>query len=124
MNPPASSVPGVPGTPPSAASSEVLSAAADAAAGHDPLDEVLRQIVGGYFVLGSVTSIIALAAAGQVTGESLARTVLLTPFLLIGFALSGPARRLLDNGWTRGAVLAVSAASGVLLIGRVLLSRG
>jgi hypothetical protein len=56
--------------------------------------------------------------------SGLARTVLLTPFLLIGFALSGPARRLLDNGWTRGAVLAVSAASGVLLIGRVLLSRG
>jgi hypothetical protein len=84
----------------------------------------VRGTIGGYFVLGSVTSIIALAAAGQVTGESLARTVLLTPFLLIGFALSGPARRLLDNGWTRGAVLAVSAASGVLLIGRVLLSRG
>ncbi|MGH3779560.1 MAG: TSUP family transporter [Pseudonocardiaceae bacterium] len=84
----------------------------------------VRGTIGGYFVLGSVTSIIALAAAGQVTGESLATTVLLIPFLLVGFALSGPARRVLDNGWTRRAVLAVGAASGVLLIGRVLLSSG
>src|SRR5919205_3181437 len=49
MNPNASSVSGVPGAPP--ASDEVLAATADAAAGHDPLDAILRQIVGGYFVL-------------------------------------------------------------------------
>ncbi len=84
----------------------------------------VRGTIGGYFVLGSVTSIIALAAAGQVTGESMASAVLLTPFLLVGFALSGPARLVLDNGWTRRAVLAVSAASGALLIGRVLLPSG
>jgi hypothetical protein len=65
----------------------------------------------GYFVLGSVISLAALAAAGQVTGESLGRTAALAPFLLIGFALSGPARRVLDNGWTRRAVLSVAAAS-------------
>src|SRR5919206_2924001 len=41
----------VPGAPPSDAPAEVMSAAADAAAVHDPLDEILRQIVGGYFVL-------------------------------------------------------------------------
>jgi hypothetical protein len=44
--------------------------------------------------------------------------------LLIGFALSGPARRVLDNGRTRWAVLAVAAASAVVLIGRALLSSG
>src|SRR5919206_473945 len=31
--------------------SDVLAATADAAASHDPLDDILRQIVGGYFVL-------------------------------------------------------------------------
>ncbi len=81
-----------------------------------------RGTIGGYFVLGSVTSIAALAAVGQVTSESLASTALLTPFLLAGFALSGPARRVLDRGWTRRAVLAVAAASAVLLIGRAVLS--
>lgn len=84
----------------------------------------IRGTIGGYFVLGSVTSIVALTAAGQVTGESLASTALLTPFVIVGFALSGPARRVLDNGWTRRTVLAVAAASAVLLISRVLLSNG
>jgi uncharacterized membrane protein YfcA len=84
----------------------------------------VRGTIGGYFVLGSVTSIIALGAAGQVTGESLASAALLAPFILVGFALSGPAHRVLDNGWTRRAVLAVAAASAVLLIGRVVLSSG
>ncbi|MGH3922074.1 MAG: TSUP family transporter [Pseudonocardiaceae bacterium] len=81
-----------------------------------------RGTIGGYFVLGSLTSIAALAAVGQVTSESLASTALLTPFLLAGFALSGPAGRILDRGWTRRAVLAVAAASAVLLIGRAVLS--
>src|SRR3954467_15607544 len=51
MNTPASSVSGVPGTPPTDAPDEGMTAAADAAATHDPLDEILRQIIGGYFVL-------------------------------------------------------------------------
>ena len=84
----------------------------------------VRGTIGGYFVLGSVTSITALAAAEQVTSESLVSAALLTPFLLLGFALSGPARRVLDNGRTRWAVLAVAAASAVVLIGRAALSSG
>jgi uncharacterized protein len=84
----------------------------------------VRGTIGGYFVLGSVISLAALAAAGQVTGESLGRTAALAPFLLIGFALSGPARRVLDNGWTRRAVLSVAAASAALLLGRVALTNG
>src|SRR5215213_43366 len=51
MNTPASSVSRLPGTRATDAPDEVMSAAADAAASHDPLDEILRQIVGGYFVL-------------------------------------------------------------------------
>ncbi|HVE95937.1 MAG TPA: sulfite exporter TauE/SafE family protein [Pseudonocardiaceae bacterium] len=82
----------------------------------------VRGTLSAYFVLGSVTSIAALAAAGQVTGGQLASTALLAPFLLVGFALSGPARRVLDNGWTRRVILAVAAASAVLLIGRASLS--
>jgi uncharacterized membrane protein YfcA len=84
----------------------------------------VRGTLSAYFVLGSVTSLAALAAAGQVTGEQLASTAFLAPFLLVGFALSGPARRVLDSGWTRRAVLAVAAASAVLLIGRAVLASG
>jgi len=81
----------------------------------------VRGTLSGYFVLGSAISIAALAAAGQVTAEALWSTAFLTPFMLTGFALSGPARRVLDNGRTRHAVLTVGAASAVLLIGRALL---
>ncbi|MCA1676504.1 MAG: TSUP family transporter [Actinobacteria bacterium] len=45
----------------------------------------------------------------------------LAPFLLAGFVLSGPARHVLDQGWTRHAVLTVAAASAGLLVGRSLL---
>jgi uncharacterized membrane protein YfcA len=84
----------------------------------------VRGTIGGYFVLGSVISLAALAAAGQVTGESLRRAAVLAPFLLAGFALSGPARRVLDKGWTRRGVLAVAALSSALLLGRVMLTGG
>ena len=85
----------------------------------------VRGTIGGYFVLGSAISLAALAAAGQVTGESLASTAVLAPFLLAGFVLSGPARRVLDNnGRTRRAVLAVAAISAALLLGRVMLAGG
>ncbi|HJT04679.1 MAG TPA: sulfite exporter TauE/SafE family protein [Pseudonocardiaceae bacterium] len=84
----------------------------------------IRGTISGYFVLGSVISLAALAAAGQITSESLTSTVMLVPFLLVGFALSGPARQVLDNGWTRRAVLAVAAFSAALLVGHVMLSSG
>lgn len=76
----------------------------------------VRGTLGCYFILGSLTSVAALAAAGEVTAASLRNAALLTPFLIIGFLLSGPARRILDDGWTRTAVLAVAATSAALLI--------
>lgn len=76
----------------------------------------VRGTIASYFVLGSVVSIAALASVGQVTAESMESAALLTPFLITGFVLSGPARRILDDGWTRPAVLTVAATSAVLLI--------
>jgi uncharacterized membrane protein YfcA len=81
----------------------------------------VRGTLGAYFVLGSLTSVAALAGAGQVTSGVLLSTAALLPFLIVGFVLSGPARRVLDDGWTRTAVLAVAAASAVLLIARSLI---
>jgi len=81
----------------------------------------VRGTMAAYFVLGSVTSIAALAAAGQVTGAALTSTTLLAPFLVGGFLLSAPARRVLDAGRTRTAVLVVAAVSAVLLIGQSVL---
>jgi hypothetical protein len=38
--------------------------------------------------------------------------------MLVGFALSGRARRLLDHGWTRPAVLALAAGGALALLGQ------
>jgi len=81
----------------------------------------VRGTMSAYFVLGSLTSVAALAGAGQVTSDVLLSTAALLPFVIVGFVLSGPARRVLDDGRTRTAVLGVAAASAVLLIARSLI---
>ena len=81
----------------------------------------MRATMGAYFVLGSVTSVIGLAVAGAVTTAGLLVGAALIPFMLAGFLLSGPARRLLDNGWIRPAVLLVATLSAVVLLVRALL---
>jgi uncharacterized protein len=43
------------------------------------------------------------------------------PFLVAGFALSGPVRHLLDHGWTRPAVLAMAGLGALALLGHVAL---
>ncbi len=81
----------------------------------------VRATMGAYFVLGSVTSVIGLAAAGAVTTAGLLTGAALVPFMLAGFVLSGPARRLLDNGWIRPAVLLVAGLSALALLVRAIL---
>jgi uncharacterized membrane protein YfcA len=81
----------------------------------------VRATMGAYFVLGSVTSVIGLAVAGAVTTAGLLTGAALIPFMLAGFLLSGPARRLLDNGWIRPAVLLVASLSAAVLLVRALL---
>ncbi len=58
---------------------------------------------------------------GRLGGHEFALAGLLAPFVLVGFALSGPARRLVDGGRIRYAVLALAGASALMLIGRSLL---
>ena len=75
----------------------------------------IRSTLGAYFVLGALVSFAALGVGGQVDG-GLVRGVALVPWMAAGFLASGPARHLLDRGWTRPAVLAVSAASALALL--------
>lgn len=80
----------------------------------------LRGTMGMYFLIGNVSSVLALTAAGEVAGRDVTRALLLMPFLLAGFLLSGPLRRHVDGPRLRTAVLAVSAGSAVLLLVRTL----
>lgn len=76
----------------------------------------VRSTLAAYFTAGTLLSIGGLAVGGQVTGEALAAGALLVLPMLAGFALSGPARPLLDRGWTRPAVVGLAATGALALL--------
>jgi len=78
----------------------------------------VRATLAAYFFLASLSSLVTLAAAGQVTGEHLRAALVLLPFVLVGFVLSGPLRRHVDGGRMRIAVLTIAAVGSVVLIVR------
>ena len=84
---------------------------------------VLRSTMGMYFLVGNSFSLAALTVAGEVSGDDVRRALLLLPFLLAGFWLSGPLRRHVDGPRLRVAVLVLSASSAVALLARTLLER-
>lgn len=78
----------------------------------------VRSTLAAYFTAGSLLSLAGLAAAGEVTVDAMRAGAILTVPMLAGFALSGPARRLLDRGWTRPAVIGLAVAGAVALLVR------
>ncbi|MCO1660082.1 sulfite exporter TauE/SafE family protein [Pseudonocardia humida] len=77
----------------------------------------VRATLGAYFTAGSALSIGALVAGGQVGVDHLTAAAVLLPAMVVGFLASGPARRFVDRGWVRPAVVGVSAlGAGVLLV--------
>lgn len=81
----------------------------------------VRATMAAYFVVGSLLSLTGLLVGGQFSADALGAAAVMVPFLVAGFALSGPARRHLDHGWTRPAVLAMAAAGALALLGQVAL---
>jgi uncharacterized membrane protein YfcA len=80
----------------------------------------IRSTLSAYFLIGAVPSMVALILAGHLDGHDVVSAAELAPFLLAGFALSGPARRLVDGGRIRWAVLGFAATSALVLIARSL----
>jgi uncharacterized protein len=81
----------------------------------------VRATLGAYFTVGSLLSLAGLAVGGQFSGDALRGAAVLLPFMLIGFAVSNPARRFLDRGWTRPAVLGLAAAGAFALLAQAAL---
>ena len=75
-----------------------------------------RSTLALYFAAGAVMSLAALAFAGRVGAHELRLGLLLWPGVVLGFLLSKPLTRYLDDGRTRAMVLAISAAAALLLI--------
>ncbi len=76
----------------------------------------VRATLAAYFTAGTVLSLGGLLLGGQVSADALGSAALLLPFMAAGFWVSNPARRLLDRGWVRPAVLAVSAGGALVLL--------
>ena len=78
----------------------------------------IRSTMSACFLAGSVLAGTGLVAAGQLDGHDVVSAATLTPFLLAGFLLSGPARRLVTGGRIRYAVLGFAGLSALALIAR------
>jgi uncharacterized membrane protein YfcA len=81
----------------------------------------IRSTLGAYLMFGSITSVATLAGFGHLSGGHALTAAALLPFMVAGFALSGPARKLVDRGFIRPAVLVFAAGTAVVLILRSLL---
>jgi uncharacterized membrane protein YfcA len=82
----------------------------------------VRATMAAYFAVGSVLSMAGLAIGGQVDADGLYAGSLLLPFMIVGYLLSTPARRVLDRGWVRPAVLGLALAGAIGLLVQVALS--
>ena len=76
----------------------------------------LRGTLSGFFLAGSLFSLSLLAVVGRFGMTEVGLTLGLLPGLLAGYAVSGAVARHLDAGRIRLAVLAVSAASAIVVV--------
>ncbi len=81
----------------------------------------IRGTLSAFFVIGILLSITGLVLIGRFGKTELVLASSLVPGLVVGFALSHRAARLLDRGDLRIAVLTVSAGAGVAVIMKHLL---
>ena len=81
----------------------------------------LRSTMAALLTFGTIISIAALALVGRFGLTEFLSSLALVPGVLVGFALSTRTLALLDRGYTRVAVLTVSAASSVAVIIRQVL---
>lgn len=76
----------------------------------------VRSTLGSYFALAGVLTVAGLIAVGKVHGEQLVFAAALLPPMLIGLWLSRHFHALVDRGWMRPAVLALSGAAGLAAV--------
>lgn len=81
----------------------------------------IRTTMAVFFLGGSILSLAGLGLAGQLHRDEVVLAALMLPFVVLGFAISGPLRRRLPLEVVRPLVLLVSGLSAVVLIARSLL---
>ncbi len=87
---------------------------------HNAPGAEIRGPMASFFVVGLVVSLSALAFVGRFGLAELYAGVFLLPGVVAGFAISRRIAPILDRGYTRVAVLTVSALAGLSVIVQVL----
>jgi uncharacterized protein len=80
----------------------------------------LRGTMSGFFLIGSLMSIAALALTGGVDGHTMWGFVVLMPAVALGYTLSRFVNRLLDRDRQRWMAIGISAVGAIVLIVRQL----
>jgi len=82
----------------------------------------IRGTLSAYFVVGVAMSLVGLRVIGLFGREQLMLTAALLPGILLGYLVSRHTASALDKGYTRLALLSVSAAAAILVMLRQLLA--
>ena len=83
--------------------------------------ERVRSTLAAFFVLGSLTSLVALAVSGALTADQVRAGLVWVPFLALGVWLGRPLRTLVSRDRMRQGVLAFCTVASVVVIARALL---
>jgi len=86
-------------------------------------DDVVRATLGGYFVIGAMLSLIALAFTGKMTVENLSVFAVLAPVSIFGFYASKYMIGAFRASFLRYSILSVSAASALMILVRTFLNK-
>jgi uncharacterized membrane protein YfcA len=76
----------------------------------------VRGTLSGFFLVGLVISLGALALVGRFGWSEIVSSISLFPAVLLGFLLSGRIAAILDRGYTRTAIFAASGLAGLAVI--------
>ena len=90
---------------------------------HDASGSRVRGTMSGFFVIGLIITLTALAAVGRFGRPELFLGACLLPGAVIGYAVSSHIAPILDKGYTRACVLTVSALAGLSVIVQALMNR-
>jgi len=76
----------------------------------------IRTTLSGFFIAGTIISMITLAIIGKFGMNEIRLTVRLLPGILLGFLLSNKSMKWFEGKYTRTLILVVASVSAVLLI--------
>jgi hypothetical protein len=76
----------------------------------------LRSTISGYFVVGTIFTVLTLVSIGKLGLHEVNLSLVLMPGILTGFVLSSRIVNWVDRGFTRPAVLTIAALSALTIL--------